>query len=425
MRRLLARLTVPAFLLGACRGPSREPGHSVIQDRIALPGLSPAALALSEFRPRVRADVDTGGRCREDFYWSARGYRAVVWRRDGENRRFWTIQVATDSAGVVRRYYEDRYGYTAGRTIILVDFDAGRGSVENDIPDLPAQTAAADAATVFHAPQLDDPSLQAARILERCRASLDPWGSLARFPDSLTAPPPPRPLPRAPSVDRSFRDSTLGVGYLAPGADGVNNFSGFEWLGNVIVPVYDGPDTPVAGWLARGWMARRGAPRWSWGEWTVGGWIGTSSEGTALPVLVLRDDGWLRFRYAPPTPDDDGTVWTHRSYLALGDILLAVTRWEDHFLHQDVPTYFRELGRHPLRGARDDTSAVLAWLEGRVGTVPEYSVAPLEIDGDWMRVSVHWPGEWCGTAPQRTAEGWIRWRRPDTGPMVAIRGFIC
>jgi len=294
MRRLLARLTVPAFLLGACRGPSREPGHSVIQDRIPLPGLSPAALALSEFRPRVRADVDTGGRCREDFYWSARGYRAVVWRRDGENRRFWTIQVATDSAGVVRRYYEDRYGSTAGRTIILVDFDAGRGSVENDIPDLPAQTAAADAATVFHAPQLDDPSLQAARILERCRASLDPWGSLARFPDSLTAPPPPRPLPRAASVDRSFRDSTLGVGYLAPGADGVNSFSGFEWFRHVIVPVYDGPSGPVAAWLARGWMARRGAPLWSWGEWTVGGWIGTSSEGTALPVLALRDDGWLR-----------------------------------------------------------------------------------------------------------------------------------
>ena len=225
MRRLIARLTVPAFLLGACRGPSREPGHSVIQDRTALPGLSPPALALSEFRPRVRADVDTGGRCREDFYWSARGYRAVVWRRDGENRRFWTIQVATDSAGVVRRYNEDRYGYTAGRTIILVDFDAGRGSVENDIPDLPAQTAAADAATVFHAPQLDDPSLHAARILERCRASLDPWGSLARFPDSLTAPPPPRPLPRTPSVDRSFRDSTLGVGYLAPGARMVSTIS--------------------------------------------------------------------------------------------------------------------------------------------------------------------------------------------------------
>jgi len=373
----------------------------------------------------MRADVDSGGRCREDFYWSARGYRAVVWRRDGENRRFWKIQVATDSAGVVRRYYEDRYGYTAGRTIILVDFDAGRGSVENDIPDLPAQTAAADAATVFHAPQLDDPSLQAARILERCRASLDPWGSLARFPDSLTAPPPPRPLPRVASVDRSFRDSTLGVGYLAPGADGVNSFSGFEWFRHVIVPVYDGPSGPVAAWLARGWVARRGAPLWSWGEWTVGGWIGTSSEGTALPVLVLRDDGWLRFRYAPPTTGDDGTVWTHRSHLAVGDVTLAVTRWEDHFLHQDVPTYFRELGRHPLRGARGDTSAVLAWLEGRVGTVPEYSVAPLEIDGDWMRVRVQWPGQWCGTAPQRTAEGWIRWRRPDTGPMVAIRGFIC
>ena len=425
MRRLLARLTAAACLLGACRGPSKEPGHIAIEDRIPLPGPPPAALALSEFRPRMLAGVDSGGRCREDFYWSARGYRGVVWRREGENRRFWKIQVATDSAGVVRRYYEDRYGYTAGRTIIWVDFDAGRGSAENDIADLPAQTVAADAATVFHAPQLGDPSRQAARILERCHASLDPWGSLARFPDSLTAPPPPRPLPRAPIVDRSFRDSALGVGYLAPAPDGVNDLSGFEWLRNVIVPVYDGPDAPVVAWLARGWVARRRAPRWSWGEWTVGGWIGTSSEGTALPVLVLRDDGRLRFRYAPPTTGDDGTVWTHRSHLAVGDVTLAVTRWEDHFLHQDVPTYFRGLGRHPLRGARGDTSAVLAWLEGRVGTVPEYSVAPLEIDGDWMRVRVQWPGQWCGTAPQRTAEGWIRWRRPDTGPMVAIRGFIC
>src|SRR5437588_3887933 len=271
MRRLLARLTAAACLLGACRGPSKEPGHIAIEDRIPLPGPPPAALALSEFRPRMLAGVDSGGRCREDFYWSARGYRGVVWRREGENRRFWKIQVATDSAGVVRRYYEDRYGYTAGRTIIWVDFDAGRASAANDIADLPAQTVAADAATVFHAPQLGDPSRQAARILERCHASLDPWGSLARFPDSLTAPP----------------------------------------------------------------------PRWSWGEWTVGGWIGTSSEGTALPVLVLRDDGWLRFRSAPPTTGDDGTVWTHRSHLAAGDVTLAVTRWEAHVLQQDVPTYFR------------------------------------------------------------------------------------
>src|SRR5207302_11365088 len=141
-----------------------------------------------------------------------------------------------------------------------------------DIPDLPAQTAAADTATVFHAPQLDDASLHAARILERCRASLDPWGSLARSPDSLTAPPPPRPLPRAPSVDRSFRDSTLGVGYLAPGADGVNNFSGFEWLRDVIVPVYDGPDARVAAGLARGCVARRAARRCAWGGGPVGGW---------------------------------------------------------------------------------------------------------------------------------------------------------
>src|SRR2546429_3679590 len=73
MRRLLARLTVPACLLGACRGPSKEPGHIAIEDRIPLPGPPPAALALSEFRPRMLADVDSGGRCREDFYWGRAG----------------------------------------------------------------------------------------------------------------------------------------------------------------------------------------------------------------------------------------------------------------------------------------------------------------------------------------------------------------
>jgi hypothetical protein len=370
--------------------------------------------------------VDSGGRCREDRYMTARGYRAVTWRRKTDGGRWWRVDVAIDSSGAVRRYYEDRYAGSAGRTLIHVDFDGPWGSAENSIPGAPAQTTRGDAAAFFHAPNLDDPITRAARVLERCHGSLDPWGVLARFPDSLRPPPEPRRPPRIPTVDRSFQDADLGVGYLKAGEGAVMVSSSFEWLQQLVLPLYEEAGGRPAAWLARGWLALPATPQWRWDELVLGGLIGTGGDApVGFVVLQMREDGWFRFRYAAPAGGRDGTAWAHEPQLTLGDVDMSLTTWVVHFLHQDVPTYFRELGRHPLRGARDDTSAVLAWLEGRVGTMPEYSVAPLEIAGDWMRVRVQWPGAWCGTAPQRTAEGWIRWRGPDTGPVLAIRGLIC
>jgi len=355
-----------------------------------------------------------------------RGFRAVTWRRDDAADRWWRIDVAIDSTGAMRRYFEDRYGGPQGRTMIQVDFADGRGSVENSPPGEPAQRAGGDAVSVFHAPTLDDPSTQAARVLERCRASLDPWGMLARLPDTLTPPPAPRPAPRVPGFDRSFLRREPGEGYLAVRG---TSFEGLDWLRMVILPLYSSPRGAVSGWLARGWVVRPTAPVPSWRWLSVAGMYGVGDESIAMTVLDVSDDGWFRLRYAAPDRLTDGTAWTHTSHLGLGDVDLRLVRWEEHFLRGNE-TVFLTSGIHYLRETASDEGRVLDSLashdrwSGRSGE--RHTLTPLELRGDWMKVRLQWPGGWC--APERTGptrEGWVRWRDNVNGVMLTTGVLTC
>jgi hypothetical protein len=370
--------------------------------------------------------VDTGGRCREDSYWTSRGLRAVTWRTEGADRRFWEIRVAIDSARAVRHYYEDRYGNTAGRTIIRIDFDAGQGGAENSIPHQPAQRTRGDAVVLFHALNLDDPSARAARVLERCRASLDPWGMLARLPDSLVPPPQPRPAPRVPGFDRTFLRREPGEGYLAVRGP---SFEGLSWLRAVILPLYTGPGGTVSAWLARGWVVRPLAPGASWREWTVAGLHGVGDESIALTVVDLRDDGWFRLRYAAPDGSSDGAAWAHSSQLTFGDVDLRLVRWEEHFLRGRM-TVFRASGIHYLRQEGSDDGGVLDSLTSpdlwRGRAEVRHTLTPLEMRGDWMKVRAQWPGGWCAPEPTGpTKEGWVRWRDRENGVMLTTGDLSC
>jgi hypothetical protein len=432
MSRPSVLLAFTLVSLVGCQGQNRQQPSIGVADTARVrervrPRYPANQVQLAEFRPQIPAGVDTGGRCREYAYAVQQlGLRGVAWRRDGPDRRFWRIDVAIDSMGVVRRYYEDRYGYTAGRTIIYVDFQAVQGSAENEIPGQPRQTAVGDPGTVLQAPNLDDPSSRAARLLERCRTSLDPWGVLARFPDSLRPPPEPRRLPRIPGIDRTFQNPGLGVGFLKAGEGAVASTTAIQWLQQLILPLYEEAGGRPSAWLARGWLARPGPQQWRWDELEVGGLIDTGYDAPAgFVVLETRDGGWYRFRYAAPVGGTDGTAWAHESHLTLGDVELSLIKWEAHFLALDRPTFFRAPGRYALRRAPSESSDVLHWLETREREAPEYSVAPLEIEGEWMRVRAQWPGGWCGDSVLRTAEGWIRWRVSDKGPLLAQRGLIC
>ena len=417
---------VALLLLDACRGQSDERRPAARGESVRPFGPPPAALAPSAFRPFIPPGVDSGGRCREDHYMTTRGFRAVTWRRDEAAGRWWRIDVAIDSTGAVRRYLEDRYAGSAGRTMIRVDFDAGSGSAENSIPGEPAQTTSGDATAFFNAPTLDDLSGRAVRVLEHCRVSLDPWGVLSRLPDSVRPPPAPRPAPRVPGFDRSFRGREAGAGYLAVRGP---SFDGLSWLRPVILPLYTLPRGAVSAWLARGWVVRPLTPTPSWRELTVAGIYGVGGESVALTVLDVRDDGWFRLRYAAPDSSSDGTAWAHTSQLGFGDVDLRLVRWDEHFL-RGAMTVFRASGIHYLRQAASDQSGVLDSLaspdrwQGR--SEERHTLTPLAVQGDWMKVRVQWPGGWCAPEPTgRTREGWVRWRDSVNGVMLTTGVLTC
>ncbi len=407
------RGTALPVLLGilACQGQPEPRVRAVVR---GPPRTPPIPSDLAAFRPYIPTDSLIGGACREDPYWTRRGLRGVTWRSQHEGGGFWEIRVAIDPTGSVRHYYEDRYRGAAGRTMIRLDFDAGTGDAENSIAGQTAQVTSGDAGTLFKSPYLDDPSARAARVLERCRTSLDPWGMLAALPESLAPPPAPRPEPRAADIDREWRDSTRGAGH----ARSIANLEAFEWFRLAILPLYREPGAaaPFA-WIARGWIYRVGSPR-RWEPWRVAGWVGTVYDGpVSLPVFEIRPDGWFALRYVAPAPGDDGTAWAHTSHLALGATDLELVTWEEHYL-RDTPVYIIDPTPQQLREAPDSGSRVVASLEHRT-----YGVFPLEIRGDWMRVRVQWPGPWCGAKAEGTAEGWIVWRTPSRGPRVA--SMIC
>ena len=423
--RVYSSLVVAALVVGACHGGSDE-GTPQLAVR-SPPGASPVTIALSDFRPLMPLGAHGGGRCREDAHVTHEGLLGVVWRREDGRDSFWEIRVALDSANAVRRYFEDRYGGSSGRTMIRVEMAAGRGTAGNSIPGGPAETATGDAVTVFHALNLDDPSAQAARVLQDCRASLDPWGLLARLPDSLRPPPVPRPAPRTPTFDRAYgrREWTAGVLGVRQ-----HDFEGFRWLRMVVLPLYAEPGGEPAGWLARGWVVRPLAPAAVWEAFAVAGGGGTGGEDAGLTILHARDDGWFRLRYAAPDSTSDGTAWAHTSQLQMGDVDLEIVRWEEHFLRGEERV-LRASGVHYLREAPSDEGIVLDSLKShdrwRERSEDSHALAPVEVRGDWMRVRVQRPGGWCGDppGPRRTTEGWVRWRDSVNGLLLATGSPTC
>lgn len=210
-------------------------------------------------------------------------------------------------------------------------------------------------------------------------------------------------------------DSThdLGIGHLrAELGAGLPDDAG--WVRSVEVPVLVDPGGEVSGWIAGGWWVPAADPARAvpLGTETM---VETGYEVASWIVKEARDDGWVRFRFAP---GPGGSGWASTCHLSASAPPLAYEPWEARFAGEAAgPLFFRTRNRHALRRGPGTEYPRSFWLEGYEAT----ELHPLEIRGDWMRVRVSSPPIYCADPPPSRGifeEGWVRWRDAEVGPWV-------
>jgi hypothetical protein len=141
--------------------------------------------------------------------------------------------------------------------------------------------------------------------------------------------------------------------------------------------------------------------------------IETGYEEPSFVVLESRWDGWLHIRYAE-AEGAAGSAWVPTCALGNTAARLDFTPWGKWLLSDRIsPLYFRSRTPEELRSAPSAAAATVARI------ADDYILEPLEVRGDWMRVILKQPSDYCypDVVPTRS-EGWIRWYSPDRGPLV-------
>lgn len=241
-----------------------------------------------------------------------------------------------------------------------------------------------------------------AELLERLRALRIP-----EMPGCDGIARPPRPTGLAPSTEevryeplRGFDpDLALGAGHVRP----ANEQDRDDWIRRLVLPVFSSPGGELKLWLMPGTVSPEAQ-------------LETGYETTSLIVLQARSDGWLQLRYGDPAARDVG--WVHSCHLAAATPRLEYEPWDKLFAGEGVGSlFFRAWVPHVLREAPSAPAAEVA----RIPADPNrYGMQPLEFRGDWARVRVSIPSEFCAEPKAGGAvhEGWIRWRSRERGPWV-------
>ncbi len=231
-------------------------------------------------------------------------------------------------------------------------------------------------------------------------------------PDPPRASPPVRPYVRLDAAYPDRAEMPLGVGHIRPAHDYL-----WGWQERVRLPLHAAPRGEVKGFIHDGWL-QPGPPGDAapWVPLGTEGLLETAYEAPSFLVLERRADGWVHFRFGPPGEDaGQGTAWVHECQLAGHVPPLRFESWAQRLLSPEIsPLYFRSAVPHRLRAAPQPDATVLAVVAG------SHHLEPLEVRGDWMRVIVRQPSDYCasGTMAVVTREGWVKWRSPGKGPWV-------
>jgi hypothetical protein len=200
----------------------------------------------------------------------------------------------------------------------------------------------------------------------------------------------------------------LGIGHLSA----VDRFDA-DWPSGLTMPLFREAAGTVSAWLVEGWVMPIGATPRPLG---VAGLVETGYEVPSFTVHDSRPDGWVRLRVERGAA---GLVWTHACFFEQAPTTMRIERWEARFGSDETsPLYFRAAERHALRGGPSVSSELLRWIPADSRS---YVLHPLETRGDWMRVELSVPSDYCtepDDPPSDKAIGWVRWRDDDRGPWV-------
>lgn len=219
----------------------------------------------------------------------------------------------------------------------------------------------------------------------------------------------------------------LGVGHLLP----PDSAWGWGWQDRVRLALYEEPGGRLRGWIFDGWLVELGAGARAVPLQTAA-MLETAYEEASFLVVEARADGWLRVQVLPPPGFDpaadsyprligdpvETAAWTPRCHLGASGVGLAYETWAELFLRLGRPLFFREEVPHALRARPGVEAERLRWIPA---DRYEHRLEPLEVMGDWMRVSVRVPSDYCVGPDEietREAEGWVQWRGPELGPWV-------
>jgi hypothetical protein len=223
------------------------------------------------------------------------------------------------------------------------------------------------------------------------------------LPDNLrraapTTPPPATSYTTVRDQERPLGEIPLGVGHLHPRAEE----TAYDWYVRIQLPLSAQPgEVPFAA-IVGGWLVRLDAPARAF---TSDAMIETGYEVPTFIVQQTRPDGWLLLRYGRAA---DELAWVHSCALTG----LVFTPWSEWLLSPSIPPLqFRTTAPHALHAAPN--GAVLSQIEA------DYHLEPLEVRGNWMRVKLNQPSDFCfPDKTPKTTEGWIEWSSPAIGPTV-------
>jgi hypothetical protein len=182
----------------------------------------------------------------------------------------------------------------------------------------------------------------------------------------------------------------LGIGHLRPVLEEDRD----DWLPRLEIPIFDAP----------------GGRRVPLPERRMPHAIETGYETVSILVLEARGDGWLRLPFG----------WVHRKALQTSRPALEFETWEHLFKSDSVsPLYFRlPPARHALHSAPAAGAPLVAWIPADPKL---HAIEPISFTGDWARVRVSLPSDYCaepGAPKPDVRVGWIRWRDAARGPWL-------